>query len=77
MLSDKKICLFGGTFDPIHEGHIEIMKLAKKALDLDKVILIPCYQSPHKIGKKAAEAIHRIEMCRRSVSDLDWVEVSD
>ena len=46
----RKIGLFGGSFDPVHKGHIEIAKIAISKLCLDEVILIPSGVSPHKEG---------------------------
>ena len=43
-----RIGLFGGTFDPIHNAHIDIARCAKKQYDLDKVIIMPCGNPPHK-----------------------------
>jgi nicotinate-nucleotide adenylyltransferase len=71
------ICLFGGTFDPIHLGHLHIAKAAVDALDLDKVILLPCRQSPHKAEQARASAQDRLAMCRLATSTIDWAEVDD
>lgn len=59
-----RIGLFGGTFDPIHEGHLEIARKALAELNLDRLILIPCRQSPHKTGKPGASDEDRLEMLR-------------
>nr|WP_275051256.1 nicotinate-nicotinamide nucleotide adenylyltransferase [Helicobacter saguini] len=44
----KKIAIFGGSFSPIHNGHIEMVKLALKKLDIDKLIILPTFQNPLK-----------------------------
>ena len=75
--SQTKICLIGGTFDPIHLGHTYIASQAVKQLGLDKVIFIPCRKSPHKMGKKSVSAEHRLAMCQLAVHHLPWAEVSD
>jgi nicotinate-nucleotide adenylyltransferase len=72
-----KIALFGGTFDPIHRGHLFICRQAKEQVGLDRVILLPCRQSPHKQVIPGATDPHRLEMARLATADLDWVEVSD
>jgi len=72
-----KIALFGGTFDPIHQGHIKIAELAKEHLQLDKVIFLPCKQSPHKLDRKTANELHRLEMCQHAIKHIDWAEVHD
>ena len=71
------ICLFGGTFDPIHNGHIQIASLAMESLQLDKVIFLPCHKSPHKLDKKSATSEARLEMCELAITTLPWAEVSD
>jgi nicotinate-nucleotide adenylyltransferase len=72
-----KICLIGGTFDPIHLGHTYIALAAKKALDLDKVIFLPCKQSPHKLDIETASDNHRLRMCELATENLPWAEVND
>ena len=73
----QRICLFGGTFDPIHRGHIHIAEIAQEKFHLDRVIFLPCKQSPHKTGQKHAEAEHRLKMCQLATQDYSWAEVSD
>lgn len=75
--SQTKICLIGGTFDPIHLGHTFIATQAVRELGLDKVIFLPCKQSPHKTHTKSAENQHRLAMCQLATKALPWAEVSD
>jgi len=72
----KKIALFGGTFDPIHEGHLEIATRAQKTVQLNHVIFIPCQQSPHKETETGATGEQRIEMLQRATADLSWASYS-
>lgn len=72
-----RIALFGGTFDPIHLGHLEIAKRAAEALQLDRVIFLPCHTSPHKTGIETAPAADRLEMARLATRELSWAEVDD
>lgn len=72
-----KICLIGGTFDPIHLGHTYIAGVAKQALGFDKVIFLPCAQSPHKLDNKSAENTDRLTMCQLATQKFPWAEVSD
>jgi len=44
----SRIALFGGSFDPVHLGHLEIARRACEAMDLDQVRFLPCRRSPHK-----------------------------
>ncbi|PQJ29977.1 nicotinate (nicotinamide) nucleotide adenylyltransferase [Rubritalea profundi] len=75
--SQMKICLFGGTFDPIHLGHTFIAHQAVSQLGIDKVIFLPCKQSPHKLEMQSATAEERLKMCQLATSKLPWAEVSD
>ena len=73
----QKICLFGGTFDPIHLGHTHIANAAVEQLGLDHVLFLPCRQSPHKTDQQHADAEHRLAMCRLATADFPWAEVND
>lgn len=75
--SPRRIALFGGTFDPIHEGHLEIARLAKEALALDEVRFLPCHTSPHKVGVLTAPPEERLEMVRLATADLPWAVADD
>lgn len=57
-----KIGLFGGSFDPIHTGHVETVRAARQALGLERVIYLPTAQPPHKPGRKLAPALARYAM---------------
>lgn len=73
----KRICLFGGSFDPIHEGHITIAKAALETFSLDKVIFLPCARSPFKSSETLANDTQRLEMLNIATLDFDWAEISD
>lgn len=74
----RKIALFGGTFDPIHKGHLFVAAGARERCGLDQVIFLPCWQSPHKSGGLPASAgHHRLQMTRLAVQNLPWATVSD
>ncbi|MCR4649544.1 MAG: nicotinate-nucleotide adenylyltransferase [Lachnospiraceae bacterium] len=70
-----KIGIFGGTFDPIHNGHIHIAKEALSQFDLDKVIFIPSGNSYMK--SDVTPAIHRFNMLKLAVEDIEKFETSD
>lgn len=71
------IALFGGTFDPVHLGHIHIAEAARNALALDEVRFIPCRISPFKTANAPTRAEDRIEMLRLATHDLTWAVVDD
>ncbi len=72
-----KIGLFGGSFNPIHKGHINLAQSISKKLSLDRVIFIPSGQAPHKSSSEYADAADRLEMCRLATEDYPSFEVSD
>ena len=70
-----KICLFGGTFDPPHIGHLLIAQTVCEAEDDDKILFIPAFTSPHK--KSITPVEHRIEMVKTAIIDNPKFEYSD
>ncbi len=72
----KKIGILGGTFNPVHIEHIALCKSAIKELNLDKLIVMPTYISPHK-DSVPAPAVDRLNMLKLAFSGVDKVEVSD
>ncbi|MDE6868321.1 MAG: nicotinate (nicotinamide) nucleotide adenylyltransferase, partial [Clostridia bacterium] len=71
-----KIAIFGGSFNPVHNEHINIVRAAINALKLDKVIIMPTFCTPAKDGRITATASERLEMCRIAFSDVERAEVS-
>ncbi len=65
----ETIGLFGGTFDPIHLGHLRAAAEVRRKVGLDRILFIPSYLPPHKSGGPAASAADRLRMvelaCRR------------
>ena len=70
-----KICLFGGTFDPPHIGHLLIAQTIYEAENFDKILFIPAYAPPHK--NNVTPMKHRIEMVKIAISDNPNFEYSD
>ncbi len=60
--STIKYGIMGGTFDPIHIGHLVLAEEVRNKLNLDKIIFIPSGNPPHKDSKNVTEPIHRYEM---------------
>ena len=71
-----RIGILGGTFNPIHNGHLTIAKEAKEKLELDKVILMPAFIPPHKVTNDIADAQDRFNMATLAVEGLCGFEVS-
>ncbi len=77
MAFPQRIALFGGSFDPVHLGHLQVAETARRALDLDLVLFIPCRQSPHKEDGTFASEEDRLEMLHLALHDLEWTAVSE
>ena len=73
----KKMGLFGGSFDPIHKGHISMALRLAQVLELDGVLLMPTFVPPHKIKENMASAQHRLAMCRLAAEEYAVLSVSD
>ena len=73
----RKIGLFGGTFDPIHNGHIALAECVLKEMALDEIIFIPSGNPPHKSSKSVTDKIHRYNMVRLALSGKAFFSVSD
>ncbi len=77
----KRIGLFGGTFNPIHRGHLQVIQEVMEAFDLDQIKLIPAALPPHKEPGGVADAQDRLQMIRLAVANypalIQSVTVSD
>ena len=72
-----KIGIYGGSFDPVHNGHVNAALTFKEELSLDKIIIIPAYQPPHKKGLALTPSEHRLNMCNIAFGGMEGFEVSD
>jgi nicotinate-nucleotide adenylyltransferase len=72
-----RLGIVGGTFDPIHNGHLAAARAAQAALGLDRVRFVPSARPPHRPDSPGASGYHRLEMVRRAVADTPGWEVSD
>lgn len=71
-----KIGIFGGTFNPVHYGHLRAAEEVREKFSLDKILFIPAKDPPLKM-KDLADAGHRFEMLRLSLKGNKWFELSD
>ena len=67
-LHEKKIGIFGGTFDPIHQGHLNIARSAQDEFALDEVWFVPSGHSPHKDNRNMVPAELRAEMTAQAIA---------
>jgi nicotinate-nucleotide adenylyltransferase len=71
-----KAGIYGGTFDPVHNGHLITAMAVKEIRNLDKIIFIPSYIAPHKIGISRSSSVHRIEMLKRAIEGIPFFDYS-
>lgn len=72
-----RIGLYGGSFDPVHIGHIAPILEARNKAELNRVIYLPTARPPHKEGRQLAPAEHRFAMVRLALAGISGLEVSD
>jgi len=60
--------ILGGTFDPIHHGHLGIAEEAREVLGLERVLLVPASSPPHKPGRPVTDAAHRLAMVELAIA---------
>lgn len=72
-----KIGLFGGSFNPVHNGHINVARALAHELGLDKVIIMPAHIPPHKEAVNLASTKARLDMCNIAFKDDERFIVSD
>jgi nicotinate-nucleotide adenylyltransferase len=73
----KKMGVLGGTFDPVHLGHLRAAEEALEALGLDRVLFIPAASPPHKSQKGIEDFEHRWELLKLAIADQPQFEASD
>ena len=69
--------VFGGTFNPIHKGHLKVAELALQRFCLDRLYLVPCRVPPHKASESLAPTDHRMRMLRLALPDDGRLHASD
>ncbi|MDA8017941.1 MAG: nicotinate-nucleotide adenylyltransferase [Thermoanaerobaculia bacterium] len=71
-----RLGIFGGTFDPIHRGHVDSVRAVRRALELDRVLILPTANPPHKLGPRSASALQRFAMAELALLDEPELTVS-
>lgn len=74
--NSKKVGIMGGTFDPIHQGHLVTAEAARSRFNMDKVVFVPSGQPPHKKGLRITNKEHRYLMTVLATSTNPYFEVS-
>ena len=69
--------VYGGSFDPIHLGHLAPVEEARAATGLDEILYVPAFAPPHKPQGPSASAFHRFAMCAVALADYPHLLLSD
>ncbi len=77
MKAKQRVALFGGTFDPIHQGHTAVVTSVCLRLEADTLVFIPAKRSPLKTSLPKASDANRVAMIRLAIEDHPTWEVSD
>lgn len=72
----SRVGIFGGTFDPVHIGHLVLCQEAKHQLGLQRILLLPAADPPHKQGRKITPVERRIEMLSLVTAGSSYLEIS-
>jgi len=72
-----RIAFFGGTFDPPHNGHLELARHILKLGATDRVLFVPAYDPPHKLGQKISSFADRYAMLELLIADEPDIIISD
>lgn len=70
-----RLGLYGGSFDPVHTGHLAVAERARQAFDLTQVWFLPASVPPHKLDKRLAGGRDRVCMLELALADLAWAKV--
>src|SRR5947207_2269705 len=73
----QRIGLFGGSFDPVHLGHLLVAQAAREELELTRLFFIPAAQSPFKPDRQPTEASTRLRWLRLALAGKTWCEIDD
>lgn len=72
-----RLGIYGGSFDPVHLGHLLVAQAAREELGLDRVVFIPAAQSPFKPGSQPTPGDLRSRMLRLALQGWEWAEVDE
>jgi nicotinate-nucleotide adenylyltransferase len=75
-MSERRIGVYGGTFDPIHNGHLEVARAVVRNFNLDELLIVPAHRPPHKNSRSISDAHHRYTMAVLATLDDARLKVS-
>lgn len=72
----KRIAIYGGTFDPVHLGHLETAKRVVELFDMDELLFVPARRAPHKLERNVTAPLHRYAMLALATQDSARLKIS-
>jgi nicotinate-nucleotide adenylyltransferase len=72
----RRAAIYGGTFNPVHNGHLDVARRVQKLFSLDEVIFVPACVPPHKRGADISSAFHRFAMLALATEHEEWFRIS-
>ena len=72
-----RVGIYGGTFAPVHNGHVRAAKAFMEQMKLDYLFIIPAYLPPHKQIDESDDPLYRLRMCELAFDDMDGIVISD
>jgi nicotinate-nucleotide adenylyltransferase len=75
-MSERRIGVYGGTFDPIHNGHLEVARAVVRNFKFDELLIVPAHRPPHKNSRSISDAYHRYTMAVLATLDEARLKVS-
>ncbi|PYS72485.1 MAG: nicotinate (nicotinamide) nucleotide adenylyltransferase [Acidobacteria bacterium] len=76
MCAKQRIALYGGTFDPVHLGHLEVARRVQELFEIKKLLFVPAQVAPHKVGKLVSAPLHRHAMLALASQDDPTLAIS-
>jgi nicotinate-nucleotide adenylyltransferase len=77
MTAMHRIALFGGSFDPVHTGHLLVAQAAREEVALDRLFFVPAAQSPFKPDRQPTPPHQRLRLLRLALAGCEWAEIDD
>ena len=74
--ADRRVGILGGTFDPVHHGHLVVAEQVREALGLDRIVFVPAALPPHKLDEDLAPAVDRVAMVELAIAGNPALAVS-
>jgi nicotinate-nucleotide adenylyltransferase len=72
----KRVAFYGGSFDPIHDGHLQIAKSLTELFELNEFWFVPAFHAPHKKGRSVTSPVCRYAMIALATNDLPQIKIS-